>query len=111
VLSADPTQKYIPPVKKDEVPFLNFSSLQNAVAGLEKAADQYADLAAANTKPNTNLASLNKLLFQAEQKLLISDGLPGRPWFKHSIYAPGLYTGYGVKTLPGIREAIEQRLR
>ncbi|HMJ68119.1 MAG TPA: transferrin receptor-like dimerization domain-containing protein [Cyclobacteriaceae bacterium] len=109
VLSADPTQKYIPPVKKDEVPFLNFSSLQNAVAGLEKAADQYADLAAANTKPNTNLASLNKLLFQAEQKLLISDGLPGRPWFKHSIYAPGLYTGYGVKTLPGIREAIEQR--
>jgi N-acetylated-alpha-linked acidic dipeptidase len=34
--------------------------------------------------------------------------LPRRPWFKHQIYAPGFYTGYGVKTLPGIREAIEQ---
>jgi N-acetylated-alpha-linked acidic dipeptidase len=108
-LAADPTQKYIAPQKKDEVPFLNFSSLQNAVTALEKAADQYAKLAAANTKPGTNLANLNKLLYQAEQKLLINDGLPGRPWFRHSIYAPGLYTGYGVKTLPGIREAIEQR--
>jgi N-acetylated-alpha-linked acidic dipeptidase len=108
-LSADPTQKYIPAVKKDEVPFLNFSSLQNAVTALEKAATQYSELAIANPKPNTNVANLNKLLYQAEQKLLISDGLPGRPWFRHSIYAPGLYTGYGVKTLPGIREAIEQR--
>jgi N-acetylated-alpha-linked acidic dipeptidase len=107
--AADPTKKYIPPVKKDEVPFLNFSSLQNAVSGLEKAANQYADLSAASPSPNTSRASLNKLLYQAEQKLLIEGGLPGRPWFKHSIYAPGLYTGYGVKTLPGIREAIEQR--
>jgi N-acetylated-alpha-linked acidic dipeptidase len=41
--------------------------------------------------------------------LLIENGLPRREWYKHSIYAPGFYTGYGVKTLPGIREAIEQR--
>lgn len=109
VLAADPKEKYIAPSKKDEVPFLNFSSLQNAVSSLEKASAQYADLAAANPSPNTNLVNLNKLLYQAEQKLLISAGLPSRPWFKHSIYAPGLYTGYGVKTLPGIREAIEQR--
>lgn len=108
-LAADPTQKYIAPERKDAVPFLNFSSLQNAVSALEKAANQYAELVAANPSPNTNAANLNKLLFQAEQKLLIEGGLPGRPWFKHSIYAPGLYTGYGVKTLPGIREAIEQR--
>lgn len=108
-LAADPTQKYIAPEKKDEVPFLNFSSLQNAVSALEKAAAQYSELAAANLKPNTHLSELNKLLYQAEQKLLLGEGLPGRPWFRHSIYAPGLYTGYGVKTLPGIREAIEQR--
>ena len=108
-LAADPTQKYIAAEKQDIVPFLNFSSLQNSVSALEKAATQYADLAAANPSPNTNLASLNKLLYQAEQKLLLESGLPSRPWFKHSIYAPGLYTGYGVKTLPGIREAIEQR--
>lgn len=109
VLASDPTQKFIPPVKKDEVPFLSFASLQNAVSSLEKAATQYADLQAANPVPNTNAVNLNKLLYQAEQKLLIDSGLPSRPWFKHSIYAPGLYTGYGVKTLPGIREAIEQR--
>jgi len=48
------------------------------------------------------------VLYHAEQQLL-SDGLPRRPWYRHTIYAPGFYTGYGVKTLPGIREAIEQR--
>jgi N-acetylated-alpha-linked acidic dipeptidase len=54
------------------------------------------------------LNQLNQLLYQAEQQLL-SEGLPRRPWYRHTIYAPGFYTGYGVKTLPGIREAIEQR--
>ncbi|HZY82933.1 MAG TPA: M28 family metallopeptidase [Cyclobacteriaceae bacterium] len=105
----DPTQKFVVPAKKDAVPFLNFSSLQNALAGLEDASNKFAELYAANPKPNTNLNNLNKMLYQAEQKLLITDGLPMRPWFRHSIYAPGFYTGYGVKTLPGIREAIEQR--
>jgi N-acetylated-alpha-linked acidic dipeptidase len=52
---------------------------------------------------------LNKKLFRAEQQLLLEQGLPRRSWYRHSIYAPGFYTGYGVKTLPGIREAIEQR--
>ena len=52
---------------------------------------------------------LNKILYQAEHKLMYLPGLPQRPWFRHTIYAPGFYTGYGVKTLPGIREAIEQR--
>ena len=50
----------------------------------------------------------NKALYRAEQQLMIN-GLPRREWYKHSIYAPGFYTGYGVKTMPGIREAIEQR--
>lgn len=107
--AADPTVKFIPPTPKDAVPFLNFSSLQNALTALEKSANQYAELAAANPKPNTNINTLNQLLYQAEQKLLSGTGLPRRPWFRHTIYAPGFYTGYGVKTLPGIREAIEQR--
>ena len=46
---------------------------------------------------------------RAEQSLTRSEGLPRRPWFRHQIYAPGFYTGYGVKTLPGVREAIEQK--
>lgn len=41
--------------------------------------------------------------------MLIPEGLPKRPWYQHALYAPGYYTGYGVKTMPGVREAIEQR--
>lgn len=53
--------------------------------------------------------SLNRQLYHAEQELLLEPGLPMRPWYKHVLYAPGFYTGYSVKTLPGIRESIEQR--
>ena len=109
VLAADPTKTYVPPVAKEAVPFINFSSLQNAISALEKSTTTFADLYAANPKPNTNLNKLNELLYQAEQKLLSPNGLPRRPWYKHTIYAPGFYTGYGVKTLPGVREAIHCR--
>ena len=107
--ASDPTLKYIPPVQKDAVPYLNFSTLQNAMSVLEKASATFADLSVANPEPNANVNRLNKILYQAEQKLMTESGLPGRPWYRHTIYAPGYYTGYGVKTLPGIREAIEQR--
>lgn len=109
VYAADPSIKYIPPVSKDGVPYLNFSNLQNNMSALEKAANSYAELKSANPKPNTNINELNKILYQAEQKLMAAAGLPRRPWYRHTIYAPGYYTGYGVKTMPGIREAIEQR--
>ena len=55
------------------------------------------------------MQALNEKLMQSERKLVSSEGLPGRPWFQHLIYAPGAYTGYGVKTIPGVREAIEQK--
>lgn len=58
-------------------------------------------------KQTQNLAALNQLLYQSERSLTLDPGLPGRPWFRHRIYAPGKYTGYAVKTLPGIREAVE----
>jgi N-acetylated-alpha-linked acidic dipeptidase len=53
--------------------------------------------------------AVNKELISTERLMTNDDGLPRRPWFRHQVYAPGFYTGYGVKTLPGIREAIEQR--
>jgi N-acetylated-alpha-linked acidic dipeptidase len=55
------------------------------------------------------LAAINAKIYSAEQSLLLPAGLPRRPWYKHSLYAPGFYTGYGVKTVPGVREAIEQQ--
>ncbi len=109
VIANNVTEPLLPPAIKDEVPFLNFSSLQNAVAALEKAT---AALSSAVTTGNFTAAATNQLnqkLYHAEQALLTQNGLPRRGWYKHSIYAPGFYTGYGVKTLPGVREAIEQR--
>lgn len=109
VLAQDPTEKYVPPAVKESVPYLNFSSLQNAILQLEKSTTKYVELAAANPNPLTNRNQLNELLYKSERKLLVDAGLPRRAWYKHTIYAPGFYTGYGVKTLPGVREAIEQR--
>ena len=68
----------------------------------------YAAASAVNA-PASSLAQVNALLRQSDQVLLLPEGLPKRPWYRHSLYAPGYYTGYGVKTMPGVREAIEQR--
>ena len=105
----DPNVTLFPPAAKDEVPFLDFSPLQNALSALEKAADHLSDTLSRAKLTDSQKDAINRQLYQAEQKLLSDNGLPRRPWYRHSIYAPGFYTGYGVKTLPGIREAIEQR--
>jgi len=107
--AGDPTVTLLPPPAKNEVPYLDFSPLQNALSRMEKVTSRLSDTLAKLKLPESAQDAVNKSLYQAEQQLLSDNGLPGRPWYKHSIYAPGLYTGYGVKTLPGIREAIEQR--
>lgn len=108
-LAADPTKTFVAPQPKEEVPYLNFAPLENAIHTLEKTTAALAlklDISSLTTEQKTKI---NAQLYQAEQHLLLPEGLPRRSWYKHSIYAPGFYTGYGVKTLPGIREAIEQR--
>ncbi|WP_018611978.1 M28 family metallopeptidase [Segetibacter koreensis] len=109
VIAADPTKTFIAPKPKEEVPYLDFSPLQNALVALQQSTDSVAAIVKRSDSINGNHDELNKKLYQAEQQLLLQNGLPRRNWYKHSIYAPGFYTGYGVKTLPGIREAIEQR--
>ncbi|MDP4283390.1 MAG: transferrin receptor-like dimerization domain-containing protein [Bacteroidota bacterium] len=105
----DPTKKFIAPVAKPEVPYLDFSPLQNALEQLKKSTDSLHVVFQHKIKTNEVSPSFNESLYRAEQELLTQTGLPRRPWYKHTIYAPGFYTGYGVKTMPGIREAIEQR--
>ncbi len=102
----DPTKTLGPPKRETAVPHFNFAPLHNAVARLGAAADNYA---AASSNITQTSAKLNKLLYTTEALLTHKDGLVGRPWYKHHLYAPGFYTGYGVKTIPGVREAIEQR--
>jgi N-acetylated-alpha-linked acidic dipeptidase len=105
----DPTKGFVVPLVKPEVPYLDFSPLQNAVQQLEKSVDSLNISFGKRIITNTMSLSFNQSLHRAEQQLLNETGLPRREWYKHTLYAPGSYTGYGVKTMPGIREAIEQR--
>jgi N-acetylated-alpha-linked acidic dipeptidase len=105
--AADPRKQFVPPPKDPVPPHLNFAPLENAIDALTRSAQRYD---AARQKVNaTNVQAVNAKLMESERRLTDSAGLPGRPWFRHMIYAPGFYTGYGVKTIPGVREAIEQK--
>jgi len=113
--NADPKKRYVPPAFEEVPPHLNFAPLLNASDSLTRSAEHYQKALEAAMKNGgltlgqASIQSLNAKLIQSERKLTSADGLPGRPWFKHMIYAPGFYTGYGVKTIPGVREAIEQK--
>jgi N-acetylated-alpha-linked acidic dipeptidase len=113
--TADPKKVYVPPTVEEVPPYLNFAPLENASDSLTRSSDRYAmalkKVQEGSVKSPTGYTfkALNLKLIQSERRLTDSTGLPGRPWFKHMIYAPGAYTGYGVKTLPGVREAIEQK--
>jgi N-acetylated-alpha-linked acidic dipeptidase len=111
-LSADPTEVWITPKAADPVPFLDFSPLQNALAALRASTarfDEARKAASGSPVPEAKARSLDRLYMDFERTLTTKEGLPGRPWYVHGIYAPGRYTGYGVKTLPGVREAIETK--
>jgi N-acetylated-alpha-linked acidic dipeptidase len=113
--TADPKKTSVPPPALEVPPHLNFAPLQNASDALTRSAERY-QKALEKVSNNGELAvspvelqALNQKLMQSERKLTSPHGLPGRPWFQHLIYAPGQYTGYDVKTIPGVREAIEQK--
>ena len=108
-LANDPTEKLKIPSPKAEVPFLDFSPLQNALLALEKSGNHVSEIWTRAMASNADHSAMDPLLYKAEQQLLAATGLPRRGWYKHTLYAPGFYTGYGVKTIPGVREAIEQR--
>jgi N-acetylated-alpha-linked acidic dipeptidase len=112
-LAASATDPVAPPAREEDVPYLNFAPIRNASEALNRAAADFdgayqralADPARLTAE---RAATVNGLLRGAEQSLLGTDGLPGRPWYRHLIYAPGLHTGYGAKTMPGVREAVEE---
>jgi len=106
--TADPEKTFVPPAREALPPHLNFAPLDDAVDHLSRASEAY-EKALSTHESTVPAGELNPLLIESERSLLDPHGLPKRPWFQHMIYAPGLYTGYGVKTLPGVREAIEQK--
>jgi N-acetylated-alpha-linked acidic dipeptidase len=113
--TTDPKERFVPPAREEVPPYLNFAPLDNATDALTRSAGRYQkalEKAAASggaALASASLRELNQTLIESERKLTTPDGLPGRPWFKHAIDAPGFYTGYAVKTLPVAREAIEQK--
>jgi N-acetylated-alpha-linked acidic dipeptidase len=105
----DPKQNLATPAVKDEVPQIDFEPLKNALAKLRESANYYQRASSGRQPSAAAQKSLDEILYKTERALTRTEGLPRRDWFRHQIYAPGFYTGYGVKTLPGVREAIEQR--
>jgi N-acetylated-alpha-linked acidic dipeptidase len=112
-LAADPARRLVPPARQPDVPYFDFTPLDDVATRLSKSARAYDDLYAkvlAGTVYLTpaQMSALENLLRGLEQTLTEARGLPGREWYKHLIYAPGSLTGYGAKTLPAVREGIEQ---
>ena len=95
-----------PPKMEAAVPYFDFAPLLNASTRLQAVAKTFHSAAAKSDKTSEEI---NQMLYTSERLLTRDSGLEGRTWFKHFVYAPGYYTGYGVKTIPGVREAIEQR--
>jgi N-acetylated-alpha-linked acidic dipeptidase len=110
-IAADPHEPFVAPPRRDPVPYINLAPLRNALATVEDRARAYQRAREARDAaiPVDAQKELDRALIATERALTREQGLPGRPWFRHQVYAPGYYTGYGVKTLPAVREALEQR--
>lgn len=109
-VTSDPRDPVTAPTRQAPAPQLNFAPLLNALDSLTHAASRYdrAYTSAIAAGRSTATKRVNEQLIQAERALTSRNGLRSRPWYEHLLYAPGFYTGYGVKTIPGVREAIEQ---
>lgn len=112
--TSNPREPLIAPKAEPPVPFFDFSPLENASASLTAAAKEYAlalgkSRLSARPPDAARTAEVNRALRAVEQAFLRDEGLPRRPWYKHFLYAPGFYTGYAVKTLPAVREALEEK--
>ena len=108
-----PHETRVAPPRQETVPHLNFAPMENGLDRVRKAVAAFdsAREARDDGKPLEpgRARELDAILRGTERALTRTEGLPGRPWYRHQIYAPGRYTGYGVKTLPAVREAIELR--
>jgi N-acetylated-alpha-linked acidic dipeptidase len=110
-LAADRAKPHADPAPLAQSPTINFAALEQAVAKLKASAQAFDQALAAKGESLTKAqrAKLDAVIRPLDQSLLRPEGLPGRPWYMNMVYAPGRFTGYGAKTLPGVREAIEER--
>lgn len=113
--TADPRKTFVPPPVESVPPYLNFAPLKNGVESLKRNADRYTAAAAKVESEGLarlsqqQLDRLNTALIEVQRLFLTEKGLPERPWFKHQLYAPGAYTGYGAKPIAAVREYMDQK--
>jgi N-acetylated-alpha-linked acidic dipeptidase len=113
--TADPRKTSVPPPHETTPPYMNFAPLKNGVEAIKRSAERYQSAAAkaqAETAPALSpqaLDSLNTDLLKIQRTFLTERGLPERPWFKHQVYAPGAYTGYGAKPIAAVREYMDEK--
>jgi N-acetylated-alpha-linked acidic dipeptidase len=113
--TSDPEHPTVAPQREELPPFINFAPLENGTSAMKRSADHFeralakAQQAGGSAYTNSAVQQLNQKLVEAERGFLDENGLPERPWFKNQIYAPGAYTGYGVKTIPAVRESLEEK--
>jgi N-acetylated-alpha-linked acidic dipeptidase len=111
----DPRRPLVPPTREPVPPFVNFAPVQNGATRLKSATSRFETAYAAAMKDggsaldSARVRQVNAALLEAERRLAPSEGLPQRPWYRQLLSAPGWYTGYTPKTMPGIREAIEEK--
>jgi N-acetylated-alpha-linked acidic dipeptidase len=105
----------VPPPREEVPPFLDFAPLENVTEALKESAKRE-EKAMALLMPRAAdpalaglVASVNTMLIESERRLMSDAGLLGRPWYRHMIYAPGIYSGYAARPMPGIAEGIEQK--
>jgi N-acetylated-alpha-linked acidic dipeptidase len=113
--TSDPEHPVVAPRREELPPFINFAPLENGSSAMKRSADHFeralakAQQEGGSAYTNSAVQQLNQKLVEAERGFLDENGLPERPWFKNQIYAPGAYTGYGVKTIPAVRESLEEK--
>ena len=117
---ADAMETYVEEIREthaamDSAEDIDFEAIESALKALRDAGQGYeetlaglSDASAEAVLGNARVSELNQLLYTSERRLGYDEGLPNREWFRHQVYAPGFYTGYGVKTIPGVREGIEE---
>jgi len=111
--TADPRKTFVPPPPKPVPPFMNFAPLKNGAESIKKSAERYQAVFAKWQKDGSDLSLdaatvLNTDLLKIQRTFLTERGLPERPWFRHQVYAPGAYTGYGAKPIAAVREYMDQ---
>lgn len=113
--TADPHKTFVPPPVDPVPPYMNFAPMKNSIEKMKKSSERYSKALAKFRSATdgavspSSLETVNADLLGISRMFLNDKGLPGRPWSKNQIYAPGAYTGYGAKPVAAVREFMDEK--